>query len=223
MLNFLEKSFFMIVQRIGLLFALIALAAVVILGFISYEKLNTKVSDKINTPDINFSKYQNPIDIQPSSVNETATATFNAGDANIPIFNAHIDTIVNSLKQLPDSVVSKADLQDRVEILVKIKTSAYSKELQLAYAASLAELTPQLIINTDKHQIDIDDFLKWHDQEFSTQVSIQTQKNLLRMNSVKARKVAGFVTLNMAVVVLGIFIMFVIMLAMLRIEKNTRQ
>ena len=124
---------------------------------------------------------------------------------------------------MPDSVVSKTDLQDRVEILVKIKTSAYSKELQLAYAASLAELTPQLIINTDKHQIDVDDFLKWHDQEFSTQVSIQTRRNLLKMNSVKAQKAAGFVTLNMAVVVLGVFIMFVIMLAMLRIEQNTRQ
>ncbi|RUM85230.1 MAG: hypothetical protein DSZ19_01830 [Candidatus Thioglobus sp.] len=123
---------------------------------------------------------------------------------------------------MPDSVVSKVNLRDRVEILVKIKTSAYSKELQLAYATSLAELTPQLI-NTNNHQIDVDDFLKWHDQEFSTQVNLQTQRNLLKMSSVKAQKVAGFITLNMAAAALGIFIMFVMMLAMLRIEQNTRQ
>lgn len=222
MLRFLEKNFFMIVQRIGLLFAIISLTAVVILGLVSYEKLNAKVSDKINTPIINFSQYKNPVDTQPLSIDETVTATFNAGDVNIPIFNTHIDTIVNSLKQLPDSVVSKVNLRDRVEILVKIKTSAYSKELQLAYATSLAELTPQLI-NTNNHQIDIDDFLKWHDQEFSTQVNLQIQRNLLKMNSVKAQKVTGFITLNMAAVALGIFIMFVMMLAMLRIEQNTRQ
>ncbi len=91
----------------------------------------------------------------------------------------------------------------------------------MAYATSLAELTPRLI-NTNNHQIDIDDFLKWHDQEFSTQVNLQTQRNLLKMSSVKAQKVAGFITLNMAAAALGIFIMFVMMLAMLRIEQNTR-
>ncbi|MCS5586332.1 MAG: hypothetical protein NZ702_02395 [Gammaproteobacteria bacterium] len=222
MLKFLEKNFFMIVQRIGLLFALISLVAVVILGLVSYEKLNSEVSDKISTPVINFSQYQNPVDINPSSVDKTVASTFNARDISASIFNSHIDTIVNSLKQLPDGVVGKSNLRDRVEILVKIKTSAYSKELQLAYTASLAELTPQLI-NTENHQIDIDDFLKWHHQEFSTQVSLQTQGNLLKMSSVKAQKAAGFIALNMAAAALGIFIMFVMMLAMLRIEQNTRQ
>lgn len=222
MLKFLEKNFFMIVQRIGLLFALIAFAAVVIFGLVSYEKLNAEISDKINTPIINFSQYQNPINIQPLSTDNIVTATFNTGDIDTPIFNTHLNTIVDNLKLLPDSVVSKVNLRDRVEILLKIKTNIYSKELQLAYVASLAELTPQLI-NTSNHQIDIDDFLKWHDQEFSTQVNLQTQTNLLKMNSVKAQKATGFITLNMAAAALGAFIMFVMMLAMLRIEQNTRK
>ena len=222
MLKFLEKNFFMIVQRIGLLFALIAFAAVVIFGLVSYEKLNAEISDKINTPIINFSQYLNPINTQPLSTNKKVAATFNTGDIDTPIFNTHLNTIVDNLKLLPDSVVSKVNLRDRVEILLKIKTNTYSKELQLAYVASLAELTPQLL-NTSNHQTDIDDFLKWHDHQFSTQVNLQTQRNLLKMNSIKAQKAVGFITLNMAAAALGAFIMFVMMLAMLRIEQNTRQ
>ena len=48
-------------------------------------------------------------------------------------------------------------------------------------------------------------------------------RNLLKMNSIKAQKAVGFITLNMAAAALGAFIMFVMMLAMLRIEQNTRQ
>ncbi len=45
MLRFIEKNFFIIVQRIGLLFALVSLITVIALGVVSYEKINTQVSD----------------------------------------------------------------------------------------------------------------------------------------------------------------------------------
>ena len=223
MLRSIERVFFWFVQRIELMFALVSFVAVIILGFVSYEKLNTKASDTISVPVIYFSQYQNSVNDQQQNIEKSITKTvdvFNSQDQSA--FLADIDTIVSSLEQLIDQVVSKNNLRDRVEMLVKIKSSVYSKELQLAYAASLAELT-QKMVKVSGDQIDVDDFIDWHDKEFSTQVGIQTQRNLLKMNSIKSQKIAGFVTLNMAAAMLGIFIMFVMMLAMLRIEKNTRR
>ena len=50
----------------------------------------------------------------------------------------------------------------------------------------------------------------------------QTQGNILKMSSLKNERMNGFVALGMAAAALGIFIMFVMMLVMLRIERNTR-
>ena len=43
------------------------------------------------------------------------------------------------------------------------------------------------------------------------------------MGSLQAEKATGFAMLGAAAAALGIFIMFVMMLVMLRIERNTRQ
>ncbi|TEU27928.1 MAG: hypothetical protein E3I13_00220, partial [Gammaproteobacteria bacterium] len=68
MLRAIEKNFFKIVQRLGLLFAILSFAAVVVLGVTSYQKINTKVSDQIDTPVINFADYQNPISAQEAKI-----------------------------------------------------------------------------------------------------------------------------------------------------------
>jgi len=65
--------------------------------------------------------------------------------------------------------------------------------------------------------------LHWHDQEFAYQVNEQTQQNLMKMGTARTDQMTGFISLGMLGAALGFFIMFVMMLVMLRIERNTRR
>ncbi len=218
MLRSIEKNFFKIVQRLGLLFAMLAFAAVVILGVSSYQKINTEASDQIDTPVINFADYQNPISAQAVEI----STDLKEGDEFNQTFDAQVTDMVAALDTLPDTLIDKTDLAQKVKILVKIKSNDYPKDLQLAYAKSLAKLTKQMVV-VGGEKTNVDDFIKWHDQEFAKQVNTQTKNNFLRMGSLQAEKATGFAMLGAAAAALGIFIMFVMMLVMLRIERNTRQ
>jgi hypothetical protein len=83
-------------------------------------------------------------------------------------------------------------------------------------------LTKQLV-NVGGDQVNIDEFLHWHDQEFAYQVNEQTQQNLMKMGTARTDQMTGFISLGMLGAALGFFIMFVMMLVMLRIERNTRR
>ena len=98
----------------------------------------------------------------------------------------------------------------------------YSQELQLAYANSLSKLIQQMV-NVGGAEINVDEFIKWHHKEFATQVNNQNKNNLLKMGNLKTEQTIGYIALGMTFGALGIFIMFVMMLVMLRIEKNTRK
>ncbi|BBB22911.1 conserved hypothetical protein [Abyssogena phaseoliformis symbiont OG214] len=225
MLRFIEKNFFIIVQRIGLLFALVSLIAVIALGVVSYEKINTQVSDKIENPVVDFDQYQNSraptnnikiyLDVN-QSLKQDEQNSFERE------FDKYTQQIINHLQQLPDKIINKADMQYRIKILLKIKSNPYTKTLQLAYVQSLEKLIKQAL-NIENNRINIEGLLHWHDQMFAQQVNQQTQGNLLKMGAVKTQQMIGFIALGMVVVALGIFIMFVMMLAMLRIEQNTRK
>lgn len=218
MLRAIEKNFFKIVQRLGLLFAILSFAAVVVLGVTSYQKINTKVSDQIDTPVINFADYQNPISAQEAEI----TTDLKENNAFNQAFDEQVADMVTALEALPNTSIDKTDLAQKVKILVKIKSNNYPQKLQLAYAKSLAKLTKQMVI-VGGEKTNVDEFVKWHEQEFAKQVNTQTKNNFLRMGSLQVEKSTGFIMLAAAAAALGIFIMFVMMLVMLRIERNTRQ
>jgi len=218
MLRSIEKNFFKIVQRLGLLFAMLAFVAVIFLGVTSYQKINIEANDQIDTPVINFADYQNPISAQEAKI----SADLKENDTFNKEFDTQVADIVAALETMPDTSIDKTDLAQKVKILVKIKSNGYPQNLQLAYAKSLAKLTKQMVI-VGGEKTNVDEFVKWHEQEFAKQVNTQTQNNFLSMGSLKAEKATGYAMLGAAAAALGIFIMFVMMLVMLRIERNTRQ
>jgi hypothetical protein len=218
MLRSIEKNFFKIVQRLGLLFAMLAFVAVIFLGVTSYQKINIEANNQIDTPVINFADYQNPISAQEAKI----SADLKENDTFNQEFDTQVADIVAALETMPDTSIDKTDLAQKVKILVKIKSNGYPQNLQLAYAKSLAKLTKQMVI-VGGEKTNVDEFVKWHEQEFAKQVNTQTQNNFLSMGSLKAEKATGYAMLGAAAAALGIFIMFVMMLVMLRIERNTRQ
>ncbi len=137
-------------------------------------------------------------------------------------FDKYTQQIISHLQQLPDEVINKTNMQHRITALLRIKSNPYTRTLQLAYVQSLAKLTKRAL-NAENDQINIEGLLHWHDQIFAQQVNQKTQGNLLKMGMVKTQQMIGFIALGMAAAALGIFIMFVMMLAMLRIEQNTRK
>jgi hypothetical protein len=218
MLRSIEKNFFKIVQRLGLLFAMLAFVAVIFLGVTSYQKINIEANNQIDTPVINFADYQNPISAQEAKI----SADLKENDTFNQEFDTQVADIVAALETMPDTSIDKTDLAQKVKILVKIKSNDYPQNLQLAYAKSLAKITKQMVI-VGSEKTNVDEFVKWHEQEFTKQVNTQTQNNFLSMGSLKAEKATGYAMLGAAAAALGIFIMFVMMLVMLRIERNTRQ
>ncbi len=224
MSSIIERGFFSIIHKLGFLFALISLVLIVFLGLFAYEKISSQASDEITAPVIELAKYQNPISLnieeQAPDVN-FESVQFKEQSRFSKEFDAQIDRIIDNLESLPEGVINQADLQFKIKVMIKIKASTYSQALKLSYVKSLATLTKQLV-NVGGDQVNIDDFLHWHDQEFSRQVDYQTQQNLLKMGTARADQLTGFISLGMAAAALGFFIMFVMMLAMLRIERNTR-
>ncbi len=225
MLKSIEKNFFVIVQRLGIFFALIAFILVITLGFVSYDKINNQTNAQSNIPVIEFAKYQNPISAQTKDKDQGLDTK--KEDKFNKEFDAYIEKIATNLEKLPEKVIDKTDLRQNVKILVKIKSNPYSQELQLAYAKSLAKLTKQMV-NVSGSQVNVDDFIKWHDQEFAKQVDENKNLNiqqylLFKLTSMTIQETIGFAVLGITAVMLGFFIMFVMMLAMLRIEKNTRK
>ena len=225
MFKFIENNFFLIVHRLGFLFALISLALVVFLGVFSYEKINSKATDEISAPSIELAKYQNPISLQVEA-NQPSQAVSVVEDDSQVIFNQEFDTqieqIITNLQALPNGALDKSELQFQIKVMIKIKSNAYSPELKLSYVESLSRLTKQLV-NVGGDQVNIDEFLHWYDQEFAYQVHQQTQQNLMKMGTVRTDQMTGFISLGMLGAALGFFIMFVMMLVMLRIERNTRR
>ncbi|MDG2395043.1 hypothetical protein, partial [Candidatus Thioglobus sp.] len=127
-----------------------------------------------------------------------------------------------NLQSLPDGVIDPADLQFNIKVMIKIKSNSYSQALKLNYVESLAKLTKQLV-SVGGRQVNIDDFLQWHDQEFTRQVDQQRQQNLMKIGTARTDQMMGIISMAMTGAALGFFIMFVMMLAMLRIERNTRK
>lgn len=210
--------FFKLMQRLGMLFAILALTAVVLLGWVGYHKITTIISHKVDAPVLKLANYQNPILAQAEKISQNLNDNkrFNQD------LSAHIESITTALDSLPDSTLDKVDLKQRVKILVKLKSNDYTQAMQLAYAQSLAKLTQQMV-NVSGEKTNINDFIQWHDQAFFQQVKAQKRSNFLKISTLKAEKATGFFVLVVATALLGIFILLVMMLALLRIERNTRQ
>ncbi len=225
MFKFIENNFFLIVHRIGFLFALISLALIVFLGVFSYEKISSRATDEISAPSIELAKYQNPISLQVEPEQTSQVVSIIEDDSQVIFnqkFDAQIEQIITNLQALPDEALDKSDLQFQIKVMIKIKSNAYSPELKLSYVESLSRLTKQLV-NVGGDQVNVDEFLHWYDQEFAYQINEQTQQNLMKMGTARTDQMTGFISLGMLGAALGFFIMFVMMLVMLRIERNTRR
>lgn len=224
MINFIERGFFSIVQKLGLVFALISFVLIVFLGMFSYEKINSRATDDIKAPIIELAKYQNPISLQADAMQSSLILESTLGNKQSVLdreFDAHIEQIITHLKSLPEGVIDKEYMQFKIKVMIKIKANNYNPELKLSYVQSLAKFTKQLV-NVGGDQINIDDFLYWYDQEFTRQIDMQIQQNLMKIGTARSDQIAGFIALGIVGIMLGFFIMFVMMLVMFRIEKNTR-
>lgn len=223
MLTFIEKFFLKIAQYLGILFAVLAFSAVVVLGYVAYNKITLKTDTGINITSIDLADYQSSQLIQEQKISQD----LDKNDRFNQVFNRHVDDIATSLDNLPDSVVDKADLKQKVRVLVKIKSNDYSQDLKLAYAQSLSGLLQQLV-EKNTSDVNIDEVIQWHDQTFAQQVNNKQQsalqKNLfVQLSTLEAQDAIRFMFILAAAVALCFFILFVMMLAMLRIERNTRK
>ncbi|SMN14933.1 hypothetical protein CRYPD_239 [uncultured Candidatus Thioglobus sp.] len=210
MLGFIEKSFLKITQTIGLLFAIIVLVVAVSVG---YNKINIKADDKVEVPTIKLADYQKLIRTQETRIGKDLSNNQRFNQT----FNVYIDNIVNALSNLSDKVVDKTDLRQKVKISTRTKLNQFPQSLQLTYVKSLAKLTKQ-VANVGG-EIDMDNFIKWHDRAFFQKMKGKDQRNFLQIGSLRIEKSAYFAIWE----ALAIFMILVIMLAVLRIEKNTRK
>ncbi|CAC9590680.1 hypothetical protein BPUTSESOX_715 [uncultured Gammaproteobacteria bacterium] len=210
MFRFIEKSFLKITQILGLLFATIVLVVAVI---VSYNKIDVKADDKIDTPVVKFADYQKLIRNQKAKISKN----LDNNQRFDKTFNAYIDDIVSALSGLSDNVIDKTDLKQKVKISSKVKLSQYPQSVSVAYVKSLAKLTNQVAIVDVK--VNMDELVNWHDQSFFQQIKEKDKRNFLQVGPLRIEKSAYSTMWE----VLAIFMLLVIMLAVLRIEQNTRK
>ncbi|SMN11708.1 hypothetical protein SPBRAN_1994 [uncultured Candidatus Thioglobus sp.] len=203
--GFIEKSFLKFTQYLSLLLAVMALITA---GTIGYNTINTEP----NKSNIQFSDYQRLIRDQETNIGKNLEENKHFNQ----VFNIHIDNIVSALNNMPDKVVDKTDLKQRVRISTKAKLAKYPQSLQLSYVESLARLTKQ-IANVGA-EVNMDDLTQWHDQSFLQQAKAKKEANFLQVGQFQIEKSAYFSIREMLIV----FMLLVIILAVLRIEKNTR-
>jgi hypothetical protein len=207
-MGFIEKSFLKITQMLGLLLTIVVFVMVVIFG---YDKINITDEKKV-VPIIQFADYQKMTLTQEKDIAKNLSNNQNFNQA----FNKYVNDIVGALNNLSDKVVSKENLQQKVKISSKVKTSQYPQSVQLSYVQSLAKLTNQ--VATVGAKVNINELTRWHDQSFFKQIQAKNKANFLQIGSVRIAR-SAYSALWEA---LAIFAMLVIMLAVLRIEKNTR-
>lgn len=214
MFRWIERVLFFITHKVVLLTVLLALIAG---GFLGYQSLK-QYFDVGNISGIQLSQYQNWLQNQQQTDN---TAPEPLVQNQEEYFDAYIRSIVHSLEQLPDANIDKTDLNQRITLLVKIKSYTYPQDLQLSYAKSLAKLTANMIKNKQEN-LNIDQFFEWHDHEFAKQAKAKKQNNA-QHHYANMQNTSVFFILMMISSISGIFLLFITMLAILRIEKNTRQ
>ena len=210
MFRFIEKSFLKITQILGLLFATIVLVVAVI---VTYNKVNIKADDKADVPVVRFADYQKLIRTQEVKISKN----LDNNQRFDKTFNAYIDDIVSALSGLSDNVVDKTDLKQKVKISSKVKLNQHPQSVSVAYVQSLAKLTNQVAIVDVK--VNMDELVKWHDQSFFQQIKEKDKRNFLQIGSLRIEKSAYSAMWE----ALAIFMLLVIMLAVLRIEQNTRK
>lgn len=210
MFRLIERSFLKITQIIVLLFATIVLVVAVM---VSYNKVDIKTKGTVDVPVVKFADYQKFIRTQEEEISQNFKDNQNFDKT----YNIYIDDIVATLEGLSDNVVGKTDLKQTVKISSKVKLTPHPQSIQLAYLESLAKLTNQVAIVGAK--VNIYELIKWHDQSFFQQVQEKDQRNFLQIGSVRIEKNVYPAMWES----LTIFIMLVIMLAVLRIEQNTRK
>ncbi|SFV85713.1 hypothetical protein MNB_SUP05-SYMBIONT-4-874 [hydrothermal vent metagenome] len=208
-MGFIEKVFLKMTQIIGLLFVIIVL---IMAGMLGYNNISI-TDEKADMPIIQFADYQK------MAHNQENTIANNLGNNQQfkQQFNSHINNIVIALSNLSDQAVDKKDLKQKVKMYSKIKLNRYPQSVQLSYVQSLAKLTNQVAIVGAK--VNIDELTNWHDQSFFRQIQENSEANFIKIGIVKIKQ-NTYATLWNALL---IFAMLVIMLAVLRIERNTRK
>jgi hypothetical protein len=176
MFRFIEKSFLKITQILGLLFATIVLVVAVI---VSYNKIDVKADDKIDTPVVKFADYQKLIRNQKAKISKN----LDNNQRFDKTFNAYIDDIVSALSGLSDNVIDKTDLKQKVKISSKVKLSQYPQSVSVAYVKSLAKLTNQVAIVDVK--VNMDELVNWHDQSFFQQIKEKDKRNFLQVGPLR--------------------------------------
>lgn len=211
MFRWIERILFFITQKVALLIVLLALF---LIGFLVYKNISQQYFDTKNTLNIKLSQYQDSIQSQKQANNPAPTSATQNQKA---LFNAHVQNITRSLMQLPDADIDKTDLNQKIKLLVEMKSYSYPQNLQLIYVESLAKLTQGMIKMSQKN-VSVDGFLEWYDREFARQVEGKNRHNTSHL--------AGVANMNIFAILPtagSVFVFFIIILAILRIEKNTRK
>lgn len=213
MFRWIERFLFFVTHKVLLSVVVLLFIA---MGFLGYQAVKQQYFNAENTPNLQLKQYQNLMQGQRQTHN-TPPATLTQNQEKT--FNMYIDNIVRSLQQLPDADIDKNDLSQRIKLLVQIKSYTYPQNLQLSYAQSLAKLTKDMV-KMNREDIHVDKFLQWHDREFAQQVKAQNSNRNYRNINIQNANV--FSILMIISSFLGAFLLFIAVLAVLRIEKNTR-
>jgi hypothetical protein len=236
----LDKTFFGIVRRFGLLIAFLALIVTVgalAWGIVLYQ---AGAHEGIRMPRIDYEKYKQSLQPSPTAQGQTAVGTeatpFSSEAPGRTAFDRQFDLymgqiVANGNKYFsPDFTIK----EEYVRSTCKEVTDQFPAELDspaLAFMQQFAKLS-QAFADDPANKENLPDpsektkrwqnFSIWLTTNFKTQIEAENERVQKETLEAAAKKVQALQLLGAAGVAFVIFVLFTLMLVLIAIERNTR-
>lgn len=238
----LEIVFFKFVRWIGLVGATLVITISIILAMVTYSKYSTSVDDDIVNPEVSFSQYNDIINKQAEADKASKSKVVESDDKKIVSKpETKIDELTEKMNQYHSEVYSLlsqsakiAQNQELSEIglenyLYKSYIDYPNNDLKIRFMSELKEASSDFLNNTKEIKksnsnkfISEIEFITWFTTEFNTQVNDEVQRIEAEEEQVLLNKMSATANLPIIGALFGIFLLLVLVLVLLKIERNTR-
>jgi hypothetical protein len=241
-----ERRFFTLVRWFGLIVTSIALGIAVIAAISGLLKLFHHPNTSVHTPTVTYGDFRRAIAPEQSSADRNNDTTLQQKQAEAAKAMAeaefekqlkpHLDAIVANITAYADNLgQAKPDakaLGDYVRTNMQQALRATDDHsLQWSYVSGLEKATHDLAADasrlskldpSDPNRVRWDAFIDWFTSQYKHQLSVELQRISAERMETIAGKEAAPALFYAAASAFGIFLVFTLLLLLLRIELNTR-
>ena len=231
----MEKKFFTVVRTSGLLIAFVAIIATLIFGVVGGSMMLASADSELSVNPSSLASYQellspnkkSPVSETPKEIEVNEDKIFNEEMEGISgAIHENFTQYASDLKQ--QGVVDKKRV---FAVLQNMVSNVDDHDVRRSFFNGLKQVSADLLLKapelkklppSDQRRVRWMGVLEWYQKDFMTNLQEENQRVSVERIEASLSNAKGMVYLGIASGFLLLFMFFTLMLAMLRIEKNTR-